>query len=230
MFLVSAPCHLYSQEVNIVFESGLAAFKMSDLKTINEMVVKSLPFDVRITEDYPDYYYYKPSLTFTLGKSLSAGAVLYYQSTGSRVSRSDYSGEYLFDSRIRALSPAVLVCVFHSANKFRIGFTNETGVNFSKLQLNEHIEIYTQSEDNKASFVSTNLYYTPSVNLSYLLLNCRVGISAGYMFDIKKGSLSNTESKRITLELADDKDAYADWTGFRLGLSLSYNLLLSARK
>jgi hypothetical protein len=223
LIFISGP--IASQELNLGFEAGIGKFKMNDLKKINEDVLRSLPFGARVTHDYPAYFHYKPSLLLSVNEIINIGAVWSFHSTGSRVSRTDYSGEYLFDSKIRTSSPGILIDFCYPAEKLRVSLRNEIGINFSKLNLREYLQIYNESDSDEASFISSNYYYNPAVMITYPLLFFRVGLNAGYLYDIKKGSFSNTENKNIILEMSDGEEANADWTGFRFGLFLTYDLL-----
>jgi hypothetical protein len=166
-------------------------------------------------------------LEYSLKKLLTAGLTFSFQSTGSRISRADYSGEYSFDSRIRALSPGVMAELYFPVNAFMISIRNEAGIEFTKLRLNEYLRINTESNNDKYSFTSQNWYDEPTINLSYPVSFFRFGVVAGWLFDIKKeilkGSDSNTSSKNIII--SGGNPATADWTGMRLGISLSINLL-----
>jgi hypothetical protein len=214
-----------SQELNINLESGLGSYKMGDLKELNDMVLESLPFDSKITENFPNYFYYKPSLNLSLNKIISFGIVLSYQSTGSRISRADYSGEYFYDTKIRALSPGILIEFYRPIDKFRVSFSSEFGINYSKLYLKEYLRVYSETDDNDASFVSHNFYYEPAFKISYSVGILRVGMTAGYLVDFSKGKFADTERKVDILTLTDNSQPTADWQGMRLGIAVSTNIL-----
>ena len=142
---ITSHAAVFSQELNINLESGLGSYKMNDLKELNDMVLESLPFDSKITENFPAYFYYKPSLILSFNKFINFGIVWSFQSTGSRVSRTDYSGEYLYDMKIRASSPGLLIEFYYPIDKFRISFSNEFGINYSKLNLKEYLRVYSET-------------------------------------------------------------------------------------
>lgn len=112
IFQISLPITLFSQELNFILGSGVGSYKMDDLKEFNNIVLKSLPFDARITNNFPIYWNYKSSILYSFKKLLTAGITWSYQSTGSRLSRVDYSGVYSFDSRIRSSTPGIIIELF----------------------------------------------------------------------------------------------------------------------
>ena len=227
LVLICFPAAIFSQKLNLVLEPGIGSYGMDDLKELNKMNLGSLPFDAKATSNFPAYWYNKLSLQYSLKKLVTAGITFFYQSTGSRISRADYSGEYSFDNRIRALSPGVMAELYFPINAFMISIRNEAGIEFTKLRLNEYLRINTESNNNKYSFTSQNWYYEPAVKVSYPVSFFRLGIVAGWLFDMKKeiltGSDSNTNNKNIIL--SGGNPATADWSGMRLGISLSINLL-----
>lgn len=223
--LISLPAALFSQNLNFVLEQGLGSYRMHDLKEFNSMSLNSLPFDAKVTDNFPNYWNYKPSLVLSFKKLLAAGITCSYQSTGSRISRIDYSGEYSFDTKISAFSPGVFAELYFPLNKLRISFNNEAGIEYSKLRLIEYLKISSDLKKDGYSFKSQNWYYEPTVRLSYPVLFFRLGIAAGYLFDLKKGTFLSTESSNINIKLSDGKLATADWSGIRFSATLSYNML-----
>jgi hypothetical protein len=227
LVLTGFPASLFSQKLNIVLEPGIGSYGMKDLKELNKLNLSSLPFDAKATSNFPAYWYNKLSLEYSMKKLLTVGFTFSYQSTGSRISRVDYSGEYYFDNRIRALSPGVTAEIYFHLNSFLISIRNEAGIEFTKLRLNEYLRINTESTNDKFSFISQNWYYEPTVKVSYPISFFRLGLVAGWLFDLKKeilaGSDSNTRDKNIVL--SSGSKATADWSGIRLGISLSFNLL-----
>jgi hypothetical protein len=221
LILIVLPATLFSQELNVVLEPGLGSFRMNDLKEINDMTLKSLPFEAKITDNFPMYWTYKTSLLFSFRRFVTLGITGCYQSTGSRVSRTDYSGEYSFDTKIRSVSPGIIVEFNYPIGKYRISFSNEAGIEYLKLGLREYLIVNTESNESKYTFTAKNYYYEPTIKASYPVLFFRLGLIAGYLIDVKKEPLSGTDGNLI---LSDGNYAASDWSGIRFGASLSFNL------
>lgn len=221
--LISLPVPLFAQELNLALEPGIGAYGMKDLKEFNAINLSSLPFDAKITNNFPNYWNNKLLLQYSMKKFLTLGIACSYQSSGSRISRVDYSGEYFFDTKIRAFSPGLLAEFYFPLNKFRFSFNNEAGIEFSKLRLNEYLRINSESKEDEYLFTSKNWYYEPTFKLSYPILFFRLGLVAGYLLDFKKGVF--VSSNNYNIKLSEGKLATSDWSGLRLGLYLSFNLL-----
>jgi len=225
VFLIfSVPVRLFSQNVSVLLEQGIGSYRMNDLKQLNIEVLNSLPFAAKVTENFPLYWNYKLSLMLSIKNDLDIGATCSFQSTGSRISRVDYSGEYSFDSKINALSPGIIAEIHIPLNKLRISFNNEVGIEYSKILLIEHIKISSNLKENRYSFKSQNWYYEPTVRLSYPILFFRLGITGGYLFDFKKGIVRSIDSNNFNIKLSDGKLPTADWSGMRLCATLSFNM------
>jgi hypothetical protein len=226
--LLSITAKLFSQELNLGFEFGLGSYKMQDLKEINDNNLNSLPFDARITDNFPLYYYYKPSLMFSISSAISLGIAWSYHSTGSRISLVDYSGEYAFDTRIRSSSPAVIAEFSYPVTVFRIAFSNEVGIESSTADFNELLRIGTQIDKTNYIFKSINVYYEPALKIKYPLAAFRFDLVLGYHIDLSEENLSKSDNSKIHLQLSDNRLARANWSGVRLGAGISYTLFKRA--
>src|SRR4030042_3249631 len=94
---------LNAQNINICFQAGYGFYDMSTFSEINKTVLKQLPFEANIVSNYPAYRYYQPMIKTNKGL-YDLGMLYLFQTTGSRISSKDYSGEYRFDAKINGHS------------------------------------------------------------------------------------------------------------------------------
>jgi hypothetical protein len=148
------------------------------------------------------------------------GFIYTYQSTGSRVSSKDYSGEYKFDARIYSHSPGVFINIYRYKGTMTFGLFSEIGINFNTLKLNEYVRIDTIANNQKYSFTSTSFYVKPGVNIIYPWNKYSLEFNVGIYKEFLKNDLSDGQSfipvKKNILE-------YDMWDGLRIGLIFSYN-------
>lgn len=224
LIISSFPVALFSQELNIGFESGTGSYSMNDLKELNNVYRGSLPFDARITENFPNYWYYRPSISYSFKKNVTLGAAWSFHSTGSRISLADYSGEYSFDMIINSSSPALFLDFFYPVSGFRFVFGNELGMDYSNLTVNENLKIgsYTNGSSNK--FKSQSFYYEPDLKILYSVLFMKIGLSAGYHLDLQNGDIASANNKKAFLMSSSGEKARSNWSGFRIGASLTFNM------
>jgi hypothetical protein len=225
LILNSISNSLFCQEINFKLEMGSGSYRMGDLKEMNDLDIKSLPFEAKVIDNFPMYWNYNASLLYDFGKWVTAGISGTFQSTGSRVSRSDYSGEYTLDTRVRALSPGAIIEVYYPVGRFRISVSNEAGIEFNRCKLKEVMKINTELQETNYPFTSKNFYYEPAVRVNYPVSFLRFGIFAGYHFDFIKKDLSGTQVNLTSIYLSDGHKAVLDWSGVRIGASLSVSFI-----
>jgi hypothetical protein len=215
---------LYSkaQEIRLCFQSGYGYYNMKSLSDITEGIFYKLPFQSKIIANYPSFYYFQPmvKLCFT---HFNIGITWSYQSTGSRISSKDYSGEYRFDSRIYSRSPGIIVngILFRSHN-FGTGLLLQLGKNFTTLKMSEFIEIDTTKTSNDYNFSTVSYYYEPGFNIFYTLKSFNFEISVGYYKEFKRKDFQQigTIQNKIGLKKSNNDM----WDGFRLGATLSFTI------
>lgn len=214
----------YAQDIQLGFQTGVGTYNMEALKGLNEVVYKSLPFQSRIISNYPSYLYYKPSFIVSFNK-FSIGFQASYYSTGSRISSKDYSGEYLFDTRMNCIAPGVYgdCSLFRLFEKCKVSLYSEGGVTFSKLALKEDLTVLDENLTNTSyAFKSRNYYIEPGLKLEYQfsqLIN--IGLNGGYFAQFGKNDFASDKKEVLTNR---NNTVCPDWSGLRVGLSLSVSL------
>jgi len=213
-----------AQDIVIGCEAGYGAFQMESLKSFNDYVVRYLPFETRVIDNYPSYYYYQPSFSIHM-KRFEFGIAWSRHSSGSRYSAKDYSGEYLYDTRVNCSGPAALinVCV-NPSNKLRILVTNEIGWIKSNLKIKEVLTIDGNDVNiEKLNFSSGDFYWEPGIKIEYPLSVFVFEIHAGYYKQLSKNELQTTvNGEDIPLNYRGE-DIPVDWSGYRLGAGIHIN-------
>lgn len=226
-YLLAIFCSVsYGQNMKLDFQTGIGTYDMSDLKDFNASVFKGLPFQAKKIADYPAYLYYKPALLLSFNKC-EIGVQGTFLSTGSRISSKDYSGEYLFDTKLSGLGPGMVFncALFSVKDKFRVWMSLDGGVLFSKYSMKENFTFGEEEINNtKYHFKSVNYYTEPGLKLEY---KCRPAISfamnAGYSFQLDKSTFESETDQKLNFG--------PDWSGLRLGLSVSiYHPMQTAEK
>lgn len=204
-----------AQDSRLEFCLGYGLFSMHTLKVINEEVLSDLPFTAKIIHSFPPSIFYRSAILFRTDSILSIGLNFSYSSTGSRISRKDYSGEYRFDQIISSVSPGVAFRAVISNRKIKI--EQYTNVNYShtRLQIEESLIVGTDPGALNTTYYSTKFFETElGMSCYYSLGSYSFGFFGGYLFclDFDFGILP-----RINHSLAG-------WNGLRFGLFSSYKL------
>jgi len=217
--------NLFSQEFHIVTGTGIGHYNMMELKEFNEEKIESLPFETKALENFPMFWNYNVEALYVSKKYVSIGLQGAYFSTGSRISRVDYSGEYLFDIKLNAISPALLIGFYIPLSKYRITINNIFGISYSKIVCKEHLKTDVESVQNKYVYDATNLYYMPQLNLSRAIYGFRIAFYIGYHFDMKRNKIVAEDYRVQVQEPALNNNTKLNWNGIQMGISLSYNVL-----
>lgn len=228
--LITIPCK--TQHIKTGIQVGLGNYSMAGLKELNENALITTPFETELVHDFPAYFYYRPFILLKL-KKISFGPVFTFQSTGSRISARDYSGEYLLDMVVSSNGPGIYdEIVLFDHNYIHYSFYSTFGTLFSNLKMKESLIVNDESlTDEKYKFKSFNYYLEAGLNISYSHNFLDFGFSAGFQIQAGDGSFRYSENKDTKLINTENYNPVRPgWNGFRAGLSVSYCFPKSSEK
>ena len=218
--------NILSQEFKIGFNTGIGSFAMKDLKSINTDIISSLPFDAKVVSDFPVYFFYEPNFHLNI-KRIELGLLYTYQSTGSRASAKDYSGEFRFDMKTGSNSFGLSVGYdIWAKDKNKLAVNSTFRIMFSKLKMSEYFAVMDSVlVDNSADFNSKNYSMEPGLTFTRSFSHYfSMALNAGYLFCFGAQPFRSLENSDYILHLpGSDKEVKPDWNGFRLGLTFSVN-------
>lgn len=215
-----------SQQISLGLQSGIGTYSMDELKKINNSVLDGMPFDAEMVADFPPYLYFRP-FVMTRRKGLNLGLNFTYQSTGSRVSSKDYSGEYRFDMVTNSFGPGAFCEIdLNPYSELRLTGYTSLGLMFSELTVTENLTVLDNPLiDESYRFKAKYVYAEPGLKLSYPVGFMVIGINAGYMITLKGLQYSLAENSDYYLQSSASGDPVKpEWNGFRLGLSVVFAL------
>lgn len=225
MLLILPASSLMAQYPYLGFQWGVGSFKMNDLSEFNSYVIGGSHLEAELIDDYPPYYFYKTTIGYNY-KRYKFGLLHSYQSTGSRYSLIDYSGEYLYDTKIKSNSFAFLVEYNLNPNKvFQISLFSEFGAISSKLLLEEVLSIDEEIlSDESYALKASNAYWDPGIRISYPVLFFELYFSASYCMQFKGKGFYFIDNPDLPLYGGSSVPRNPDWTGYRLGIGININL------
>ena len=216
----------YSQDISLGMKTGIGSYSMSALKDINQNVINNLPFDAKAVENFPAYWYFGPVITKTQ-RNYTFGLIYAYQSTGSRVSGKDYSGEYRFDMITNANSLSLYYGIkLWSHEKVSFSVYSTVGTYFSTLKLNEYFIVLDNVLTNQAyKFIATNYNIEPGVEFGYNIKFIKLCLNLGYSALLGGDYFYTDDNKDHTLMNPKNQKAIKpDWNGIRAGAALYFVL------
>jgi hypothetical protein len=213
-----------AQQVSVGFQTGTGTYSMKGLKEINEIVKQDLPFDTKIVANFPPFLNYGSVIMISTSKA-NYGLMYTFQSTGSRISGKDYSGEYRFDMKINSSSPAIYEEVnIGTAGIIKCYIYSATGLLFSNLQMDEYLNVFDDEVINETSkFKSLNFFLESGLKFTCPVKFLDIGINAGYLLQVGKKSFHSVDNKNNILgNPINGEPVKPGWDGFRGGLSVFY--------
>jgi hypothetical protein len=222
LFTVLTMTQMLSQDFKIGYEIGIGSFAMNGLKAINNDIMSGLPFDSRVVSNFPPYLFYEPGFYLKLHK-IGLGVLYTFQSTGSRVSSKDYSGEFRFDMQTGSNSFGLYTDYdIWSDKKYTLSVNSTFRIMFSKLKIVEYFKLQdTVLADESVIFNSMNYSLEPGLDFSRSFGRLTVAINAGYLFCMWAEPFRSIKYHDFILKTPESgKPVKPDWNGFRLGFSI----------
>jgi hypothetical protein len=217
--------NLNAQDIRLGFQTGCGFYNMSSLKTITQKSFSQLPFDAKIISNYPPYLYYQPMIKFAY-KNFEFGLLYLFQSTGSRISSKDYSGEYRLDTRINSNSPGVIInWTIKDYKIIKLGFSLNSGVNFSELTINESLLVDTISSSSNYRLTAGSGYFEPGIYFIYPRNRISLELNIGYFKEIFKNDYTLMDGDHGKIPVKKEFTYFDMWDGLRLGVTFSYTIL-----
>jgi len=211
---------LAGQELRASFTAGVGTYRMQSLKTYIEIVNESLPFSPDLVDAFPPSLWYSAEVAVSRG-DFSWGLAVSYNSTGSRVSLKDYSGEYLSDRMLSAISPGFTAEYLLPPLAARITLTPGAilGVTFSTMKVDETLVVDEEFiDDNHEDFGAFSLYSGPSLSLAWAMTSAvSLELQTGYILNYGIGRF---KPKKERDSWSGSYEIHPDWNGLRCGLSL----------
>ncbi len=213
----------YSQKLGIGFQTGVGTYNMSGLEDLNSYVIRNLPIKTKLVSDFPAYWYYRPSVSLNFDR-FSIGFLSTFQSTGSRVSAKDYSGEYRFDIKVKSNNPGIYAeAALFVQEKMQLTFSSIVGISLSRLKMEEYTAVYDEKQTDNTEFKALNYYVEPGFNFYCQVYFITVGINAGYFLQFGKQAYYTNNNKDYKMgNPGTGAPIKPDWNGFRVGLSARY--------
>lgn len=199
---------------------GVGAYKLQDLKDLQDEIIDGMPPGASITSSYPSFWYYELQATSPAGSNFELGLRIGYGSTGGRVYYSDYSGELGSDQLVDFVSLSVAMGAYKSffENRLRLMFDLRPGVAFSNLKVSFYQTIGGSQATDEFEVKSKNLTAEPTMTLTWFAGPVGLNLVAGYHLTVIQGALKTGGG---TLAV-NGSEAGADWSGWRFGGGISY--------
>lgn len=220
-------------EVKVVISPGIGQYSMSGMSDYNKFIRSSLKFHPKQLSDFPPYWNISAGLQVKPNEMNYGGGINYsFESTGSKMSIADYSGEYYNTFNINANS--IGISLLHNIKKFEKFPTNiefQIGYRITDLRSDEYIKIYEEDSLSTMTADAESFYFEAGMAINYPVSIFELGLKLSYLIDfggeykitsVNGGNQYNGYPLVLPFNLAEP--IQTQWTGFRLRLFLGINL------
>jgi hypothetical protein len=224
-FLIMLYSGAGAQVISVELKAGTGTYSMNDLKGLNRVIKEEIPFNTKLVADFPPFLNYTACIKVQVSNA-NFGLVYSFQTTGSRISGKDYSGEYYFDMTVNGHGPGVYSeIMFPSETRVNFSVFSVFGVLYSSLKMHEYLTVLdNDATDDNYRFKSRNLYFEPGFCLNYPVRSLKFGINAGYLIQFGNGSFRTSENSGSYLANPQTGDAVRPgWSGLRAELSVCFS-------
>ncbi len=218
---------LTQAQVTLSGRIGYGFYSMKELSSFQEAHLESLSgIPAQVVSDFPPYINYKAFISFEQSRRLSKMRFYYgYQTTGSRVSLTDYSGKLTLDLIVDEHSAGVEFDAFSRLVSKMIEIKGYLcfGANTTILKTNDHLEVGDYREDANYIFHSHGLEIEPGLRAIYKYNKFGIGLSLGYLQDVNLNFYLKGDRKTY---LSTDGENFINpqWAGLRTGVELSFDI------
>jgi len=206
ILLLYCPTITYTQGLSLDYSIGYGTYKLDDVRSQQQFILDR--YGLKATDCFPGYVTHSVALGFVTGRH-HFGSDFSYLTTGGRLHRADYSGSYTVDMIMNGYRLGLFYRNYLSTgfSPLSIYLQSGSGVLFSNQEINEQINIYSESAEEISMLKGVGIYLEPSMGAIFRFarwLNLSVG--AGYEADFMG-----------TLKLDGQETQFkAHWNGIRL--------------
>jgi hypothetical protein len=225
LILVLTPLVAWPQ-VKLTFTTGYGTYAMKHLKSLEDEVPASFPVQMKTLSSYPPYLNFEGSVVYQTQSAFFYGVTIGRGSTGGRMHYSDFSGSVGYDQLVNysSIHAALGLARKYPDRDIELRFDLHPGVMITNFELLFYYRVGAVSFKQKDEFKSTNLAIQPTVSLSKRMGHFGLDAVAGINATVVRGKLEHSENKESYLTNSYGGALRADWSGFRVGIGVSYYL------
>ncbi|MHB2149852.1 hypothetical protein ACX8XP_12410 [Calditrichota bacterium LG25] len=208
------------QKASVRLKIAYSFYAMNDMKAFNKELLRQYQYtvpDMAITENFPAFFGYTIEV-FNPFSRMPFGYFVSYNSTGSRITYSDYSGAVYYDMLVKRLWLGIFK---EKTVKHGFYISLYAGVMANYLVINQKLIVWQERVKSRSKYWGMGLAIAPNIGYRIKFNGFSLGIYLGFELDYAAIDLKNTENPNLRLHF---KGAYLnpDWSGLRFGISVGY--------
>lgn len=210
-------------EFRVSYHLGAGKYMMEELKALNEERLEEIDVRARILQNYPVYFTHTLAFSQKFAENHYLGFCLEHQSTGSRISYKDYSGELILDTNLTANSLGLFYQGFITKRKGTdLSWGSYLYYNLTLLQIDNFLRVNSTIHTEKINFKSQGISIQPFISASKQIKSFALGTELSAYLNGMAKDFYLEQNKDATLVNNDGSRISPDWTGLRFKASITY--------
>lgn len=223
LLLVNLQVWAQPGEIRASYHLGAGQYMMQGLKSLNKQRLEGIAVNAKILQNYPIYFTHTLVISQSFAEINYLGISIEHQSTGSRISYKDYSGELTLDSRLTANSIGIFYEGIVAEKKgIDIAWGSYLYYNFSSLQFDNYLKVNSGTQSEIIRFESKGISLQPFISASKQVKSLILGTELSAYLNIASKDFYLAQNKDATLVDNNGSEISPDWTGLRFKARISY--------
>ncbi len=206
---------LKSQEMEFHGGTGLFHSSMSGLRSYQIYQLYNLDVDAVVTDDFPANVYYTGEVRIHFDRFWT-GLAYVWNSTGSRISYGDYSGELTMDILANAhFFGMTYGYSIYQINGLSINPLLKVLISYSDYLFTDYTLLLNEENTITHSYESESAVLVPGLELNYNRKFLSLSLSAGYLLD-GDSKLHKPDDVSRVFTYPSEKPVTNNWSGYRI--------------
>jgi hypothetical protein len=210
LLILAAFSESRAQQLSFMFSAGMGGYSMKDMKTLNSDLQAHLPFPTQVTSNFPMTPLLGCQFTVRVSYMYTLGILYSFNSTGSRIASSDYSGSYHFDNVLSGHTLGLITDInIWEGKAFGINFQANLGAVITRIRMTEDLNMADTLVSTSEKYHSLSGFLEPRLMATYRWKFLKTGVYCGYFYN-PGAEIQDSDGKKLGVK--------ANWSGIRFGI------------
>lgn len=205
-----------AQQFSFMFLAGMGGYSMTDMKSLNTDLQIHVPFSTEVTSNFPMTPQFGGQFTIRLTHLYTLGVLYSFNSTGSRIASSDYSGSYHFDNVLTGHTIG-LITDFNiwEGKAFGINIQANIGGIITGIRMTEDLYVANTLVPSSEKYHSLSGFLEPRLVFTYRHKLLKAGAYCGYFYN-PGAQIQDSGGNKMGVKTS--------WSGIRFGILIGIQM------
>ena len=210
------------QQLSFLFSAGMGGYSMKDMKNLNDDLQAHVPFATDVTSNFPMTFQFGGEVTIRVSHFYTLGVLYSFNSTGSRIASSDYSGYYHFDNVLTGHTIGLLTdFTVWEGKSFGINIQANIGAVITRIRMTEDLFVADTLVSSSEKYHSLSGFVEPRLVFSYRWKLLKAGAYCGYFYN-PGAQIQDSGGTKMGVKTS--------WSGIRFGILIGIQIGKSPKR